>query len=106
MLEFLFGSSRDKERAASIIRYLNAAFDKSKSFHVSDPASTSLKLFMCEVNVTISCSNKKINIKLTGGSDNNLEDHVADQVQRVRSEIRNYLSGSHAAKWRNRVTGI
>lgn len=104
MLEFLFGSRRDKVRADRIINYLKVAFGVPEGSWCGGRHQTQLKLTSAVVDVEITCCNNKIRIALLGHSDSEYVDyHVPAQIERVRTEICNYLDGSHAAKWRHRV---
>jgi len=107
VFDFLFESRRDKARASGIIRYLNfkEVFGVREGF-ITNQHHTQLRLTMAVVDVKITCRDGKIYVALRGYSDNNYEDHVPAQVERVKAQIRSYLGGSHAAKWRRKVVGI
>jgi len=108
LLKWLFGFNRDEDHANAIIRYLSHkdVFGVRENFFTSQPHHTQLRLTMAVVDVKITCRDNKIYIVLQGYSDNNYEDHLLAQVERVKAQIRSYLSGSHAAKWRHKVVGI
>ena len=100
---FSLNSGKDKTHAQNIVNYLNKVIGTKDGFK-PQPLHTQLKKIMTTVDVKVVCDNKKIKIALRGFADGDFEGYVRSQLESVKEEINRYIGGSHAAKWRHKVT--